>query len=338
MPVRRIPCIGGLLSSVALLAVAHAPASAQTYTVDSITAPAFGTLVAATTGPTTYSNNGVVAVSSGSGVVYSGPVTRGAVTIRCVDGSGNPRRCNNAANFARVTVGTSGTTSGRALAISNFTAVSGTGTVGSGTNSAASLDFSFSGWSAAGTRTFFLDVDLPINGDNGGGTTGAASSGFYVRVAKDPTVPVTGLTASATATVRRSLQVNKLTDLSFGTIIRPPSGSGTVTIATGGGRSLGGAVPPIGMTGVGSQYLFGAATYTLKGEPGTAFTLTVPASVDLLGPSNHLLIPLTANISGSLSMDVSGSMALNIGGVVTISSSTNTGLYSQTFNVSVVYN
>ncbi|WP_340313196.1 DUF4402 domain-containing protein [Rhizorhabdus argentea] len=339
MPVRRIFTAGALPAVAAGLVMATAPAVAQTYTVDSITAPAFGTLVAATIGSTTYTNNGVVSVASGSGVTYAGPVTRGLVTIRCVDGSGNPRRCNNASNFARVTVGANGTIGGRAQAISKFTAVSNSGTVGAGTSTGAGpLSFLFSGWTAAGTRTFYLDVDVPIDGDQVGGTTGAASSGFYVRVDKDPAVPVAGLTGSVTATVRRSMQVNKSTDLRFGTIIRPPNGSGTITITTGGGRSPGGAVPPIAMTGVGLAYLYGAATYQLFGEPGTAFTLTVPASVDLLGPSNHLLIPLTPNISGSMNMDLSGSMALNIGGTVTISSSTNTGLYSQTFSVSVVYN
>lgn len=339
MPVSGISIAAGLRVISAGLIVATAPAIAQTYTVDSITAPAFGTLVTATTGATTYGNNGIVSVLSGSGVIYAGPVTRGLVTIRCADGSGNPRRCNNASNFARVTVGANGTIGGRAQAISKFTAVSNSGTVGAGTSTGAGpLSFLFSGWTAAGTRTFYLDVNLPLNGDNVGGTTGAATSGFYVRVDKDPAVPVAGLTGSVTATVRRSMQVNKSTDLSFGTIIRPPSGSGTVTIATGGGRTPGGAVPPIAMTGVGLAYLYGAATYQLFGEPGTAFTLTVPASVDLLGPSNHLLIPLTPNISGSMNMDPSGSMALNIGGTVTISNTTNTGLYTQTFSVSVVYN
>jgi len=39
------------------------------------------------------------------------------------------------------------------------------------------------------------------------------------------------------------------TELKFGTLVRPTSGSGTVTIAPGGGRSVGGSNPPVELPG-----------------------------------------------------------------------------------------
>jgi len=311
-------------------------AQAQTYTVQSITAPAFGTLVAATTGSTSFANNGAVSVSSGSGVVYSGPVTRGRVTILCVDGSGTPRRCSNTGNKALITVAGNGTVGGRAAAITSFSAVGDTGIIGTGTTTGSSLSFQLSGWTASNqTKTFFLDVTMPIKGDDVGGTTGAASSDFAVKADKDPTVPTTGLTSSATATVRRSLQVNKIlgTELKFGTLVRPTSGSGTVTIAPGGGRSVGGSNPPVELPGA----AFGPANYTILGEPGTAYTISFSACT-LYHGGDSLNVTLAGSFSGSQLMDASGSKPLGVGGTMTIASNTPSGLYSGSFSVSVVYN
>jgi hypothetical protein len=323
--------------SMPLLAILWAGgAEAQTYTVQSITAPVFGTLAAGTTGNTVFLNNGTLTRQSGTGAIITGAITRAAVTIQCTDGSGGGNACSNGANVARVTVATSGVTSGRALAISQFTAASGTGTVGTGTTSGAGpLDFQFSGWTGAGSLTFFLDTTLPIAGDDVGGTTGAATSGFAVKVVKNPTVPSVGLTALATATVRKSLQITKLTDLQLGTLVRPATGSGTVTInATTGLRTTGGANPPVGVTGPAS----GRATYTLTGEPSSTFTINIPASATLTSGANTIALTLTNTASGAQTMPVGGSLALGIGGSATITSTTASGSYSTSFVVTITYN
>jgi hypothetical protein len=311
-------------------------ASAQTYTVQSIAAPAFGTVGAAATGTTTFLNTGTLTRQSGNGGIISGAITRASVTIQCTDGVGGANACSNVANVARISVGTSGTTSGRALAISQFSAASGTGTVGTGTTSGAGpLDFQFSGWSAAGTKTFFLDTTLPIAGDDAGGTTGAGTSGFFVFAAKNPAVPSTGSSALATVTVRRSIQITKLSDLQLGTLVKPAAGSGTVAInASIGVQTTGGANPPIGVTGPAS----GRASYTLTGEPGTAFTITVPASATLTSGANTIALTLTNTTSGGQTMPVGGSMALGIGCSAPIASTTATGSYATSFVVTITYN
>ncbi len=79
-----------LLTATIAAVFISAMSQAQTYTVQSITAPNFGTVAAATAGTTTFRNNGSASVVSGSGEPVSSSVTRGSVTIRCANGSGAP--------------------------------------------------------------------------------------------------------------------------------------------------------------------------------------------------------------------------------------------------------
>ncbi|SDC44563.1 protein of unknown function [Sphingomonas sp. YR710] len=322
--------------AIALGALSACPVAAQTYTVSSITAPAFGTLITGVTGTTVFLNNGIVTKQSGSGTVYSGPVTRAVVSINCTDGSGRPRRCSTAGNIARVDIATSGIISGRAQAISNFTANNGTGTIGTGTTTGTSLSFQLTGWTASNTnKTFFLDITLPITGDDVGGTTGAATSGFTVLTTEDPTTPITGLSALATATVRRAMYIAAGTSLGFGSFLRSGTNSGTVTVDSLGTRTVGGASPPILLTtGPGS-----AATYTLYGEPSTSFTLTVSTPLAFSnGTAVTVPVTLIPSASGSLTMPGGGTMPLTVTGVITVPGNAGSGGYSTSYNVTITYN
>ena len=341
MPFLRM---ASLLAAAAHSILASAPGHAQTYTIQSpITAPNFGNVVGATSGTTTFQNNGSVSVVSGNGALTSGgTVTRGLVTIRCVDGSGNPRRCNNASNKARVTVAANGSTGGRGQAISSFTAVAGTGVTLTGSTTGASLDFVMSGWTLNNQdRTFNLNVNMPVLGDNSSTAT-SASSGLVVNVALNPATPTGAVSATATAAVRRSAVVSKVKDIAFGTIAKPATGSGTVTIgftvtAPNNGtssRTAGGASPP----GIITASAYSGGLFTLSAEPGTMFSLTAPTSADMTGPGGTLPVTLAPSIaSGSHSM-VPGGIGLGYGAAITVTSSTNAGVYSGSFQVSISYN
>ncbi len=328
------------LWAAAFTVLTPGPLCAQTYTVQSITAPGFGTLAAAALGTTTFRNTGSVSVVSGSGSYVTGTVTRGLVTVRCVDGSGSQRRCNNANNRARVTVATNGSTGGRGQTLSNFSATAGAGAALTGTTSGTSLDFVMSGWTATNqNRTFFVDVDMPVLGDNASLAT-SATSGFRVWAALNPTVPSTGLSSDASATIRRAMTISKVYDIVFGTIARPRSGSGTATVSlsvvtpeTGtSDRSVGGTSPPGLVTSS-----FSGGLLTLKGETGTIFTLTAPTSMTMTGPGS-LNVALTPSLSsGSYSM-VAGGIGLGYNATIDVSSTTATGEYSGSFMVSIAYN
>ena len=338
------PSIGrvGLLALAIPAVLGSTSLRAQTYTVQSITAPDFATVAAATVGTTTFQNNGSVSTVSGNGAYVTGTVTRGLVTIRCADGAGAARRCNNANNKARVTVTTDGSFSGRAQGLTSFTAVAGSGVTLTGTTTGASLDLVMAGWTANNqNRTFSLNVNLPILGDNASTATSAAS-GFRVWAALNPTVPTTGASSSAIATVRRSATVTKVKDIVFGTIARPTSSSGTVTIGFSvtapndgtSSRSVGGAAPP----GIINSSYYSGGLFTLSSEPGTVFSLTAPTAATLTGPGGSISATLVPSLAtGSHSM-VPGGIGLGYGATITVSSSTNSGSYSGSFMVSISYN
>ena len=316
-------------------AICGASAGAQTYTVNAITAVPFGTLAAATTGVTVFDLNAstsAVTVQSGSGAKISGTSTRSTVTIRCANGGGN---CNGGSP-ALVKIAATGSPTGRGDPVTGFSVVSGTGTVGTvTTNGDGSIQFTMTGWTATNqNRTFFLGMDLPIEGDNGAGATGAVTSQFQVGVARSPTVPVGGTTANTTATVRRSLVVAKLSDLAFGTLVRPTTGSGTVIInQTTGARTTGGANPPIVVAASSS----GRAAYTITGETGTAFTITVPTTFNMTSGANTLAVTTSATATGAQTL-TGGTFSLGVGGTTTIASTTPSGNYTGSFSVTFVYN
>ena len=157
-----------------------------------------------------------------------------------------------------------------------------------------------------------------------------------------------GNTASTTAdestTIVRPISSVKNTYLSFGTVVLPSSGSGTVTLSTAGARSL---------TGTNAFWLASptstAANFTISGEGGSAFTLAIDATDTLTnaGAGGGALLVTTSNdagctsacaLSGASGDVTSGTLTFNVGGAFPITSSTATGVYTGTLNVTATYN
>ena len=140
--------------------------------------------------------------------------------------------------------------------------------------------------------------------------------------------------------MRRSLRLTKESDLSFGRVVRPSSNTNTVGVnaptglpsITGPGNAV--HVPPANVT---------RAWYTVEGEGGQTFTLSVPTSVSMTGPGPALTVTLTKfpnvntpSLSGSSNTD--GAYEFWVGGSFPITSSTTSGTYSGAFTGSVNYN
>lgn len=149
-------------------------------------------------------------------------------------------------------------------------------------------------------------------------------------------------TTSASATIFRPITLTKNTDLRFGTIVRPTTGSDTVTIdATDGTRALA-SNSAVALTS-GAHVSPGRATFTVAGEGGQAFSITVPASFNMTrtGGSETIAIALTASAtSGTLSgaLASSGSASFGVGGAMPVTSSTASGAYAGSFVTTVAYN
>lgn len=147
-------------------------------------------------------------------------------------------------------------------------------------------------------------------------------------------------TAAGAATVVAPITLVKTTDLAFGSIVRPSLGTNIVTVdATSGVRSVSGS----GDAALASSLASSRATYSVGGEGGAAFTITVPSSFTLTRTGGVETLPVTLSASaqsGALggSTGAIGSTSFSVGGSLPLSSSTVAGDYTGVFNVTVGYN
>ena len=145
------------------------------------------------------------------------------------------------------------------------------------------------------------------------------------------------VTTTATTTILRPVTITENNALAFAKVVRPSSGSGSVTITPGSDTV---AVTGTGAlaAGTGSQ-----GKYTVNGEGGQVVAVTYPATFDMTDSgSDTLTVTLSSDASGgtvtlSGTAGSAGSQSLKIGGSFPVTSTTPTGAYSGQYNVSVAY-
>lgn len=326
------------------LACAILPVSADAQvSVQSVANSDIGNVVAAATGDSVYqvsASAGTIAKLSGNAVRLSTGTTRSLVTIFC----GNPpppatQGCKG--RQVSIQIGANGATSGSARALTGFniSPVSFTIKSQSGTNPVTFVSSQNMGGNSS--WSFYVGMDLPIAGNDSGLATGASSSGFYVWVcpgAKCTPSSAGGSSGLAVASVWRPISLSA-TNLLFGNITRPRSGSGSVTLTPSGSRSVAG----IGAYGFPSP-VPAAASYTVSGEGGQLISITIPASFMMTrsGGTDTLTVTTQNDVVASPALDSSlgnaGSYTFHVGGSFPFDSSTPLGAYSGTFNVIVQYN
>ena len=332
------PCVlralSGGLAAVAL-AFAALPAAAQTFTASVDSDPNLGNVVAAATGTTTFrfSPTGSITTLGGSAVRASGGGVRGAVEVNC-SGSGNT--CNGAQS--RVRIGSIGSPTGKASALSNFTVAIGSGGSISNVTGTDPVDFTLTHNNKSKGPIVNFGADVSIAGNDGAGSVGLATSGYYVYVAPSPNVPTTGVSGVLTAVVSRPISLTGTPTLNFGTVIKPRAGNGSVSLSaatntrTISGNGAGGLNTPTPAR----------ASYTVTGEGGQAVSVSVPASFTM-NSSTGASIAVTL-ISHGLPTSLSaapgseGSASFYVGGTFGISAGMETGDYSGVYTVTAQYN
>jgi hypothetical protein len=136
----------------------------------------------------------------------------------------------------------------------------------------------------------------------------------------------------------RSLAVDKTSDLAFGRVQRPTTGSNTITIAANNGART--------LSGAGNAVLIPTpaptrAAFTVRGEGAQQVSISVPASINLTGPGtlalsvNHTA-PASARLSGR--RGELGTLSFNVGASFSVSSTTPVGTYTGSVVVSADYN
>jgi hypothetical protein len=143
------------------------------------------------------------------------------------------------------------------------------------------------------------------------------------------------VSTNGTGKIIAPMTLTKDADLAFGTIIKPNTGSGTVTIGTG--------ADTVALTGTGAASMGTAsrAKFTVGGEGAQTYAVTVPATMTMTNGANSITVTLTPSattgaISGALGS--SGTQTFQVGGAFPLASTQATGAYAGSFNVTTAYN
>lgn len=150
---------------------------------------------------------------------------------------------------------------------------------------------------------------------------------------------------ATTSSVRiiQGIALTKVNNLAFGTVVRPSTGTNTVTISTTSDTPA--------LSGGGDAVLLSSGTktrasYTAAGEGNQSVSITVPATVTMTGSvSGSIVVTLTPEatsdtLSGALGSTggFSGDGTLYVGGAFSISDATASGDYSGSFSTTLAYN
>jgi hypothetical protein len=156
----------------------------------------------------------------------------------------------------------------------------------------------------------------------------------FCGAAQAQTSTSTSTTASLTV-IEPALTVTKTSDLAFGAVVRPTSGSGTISIdANNGNVQTGGGVAVASVGGPATR-----ASYTVAGVPNRNIQVTLPNNFAMTrsGGSETLTVTLTSSMGGG-QIGSGGSVSFYVGGQVVLASTTVAGAYSGDFSVTVAYN
>jgi hypothetical protein len=148
-------------------------------------------------------------------------------------------------------------------------------------------------------------------------------------------------TQSASASVRlvQPVTLTKASDLAFGTVVKPSRASNTVTMSNDSDTPA--------LTGPGDGSLAASSTsraaFTVGGEGGSTFSISVPAAVTMTrtdGPQTIAVTLAASSTSGTLSGSIgsTGSASFTVGGAFTASAGTASGSYAGAFDTVVAYN
>ena len=319
------------------LVVAAGAARAASYTVN-VTGPMdLQSVAAAASGDTVFRISpatGAVTVQSGGGSRLSNASARSQVTVTCRPARSNDTDCT--AKNVPIRVGVIGPLIGRARALTNFAVAAGTATIAVAPTGINPLAFELAPLGNNSSKTFFIGADFPVAGDESNLPTGNGENSFYAYVVDANGLQLAGDSDKGKVRAFRALSITKTADLNFGRIQIPASGSSTVTLnANNGNRSV---------SGSGFAYPTPAPTraaFTVSGEGGQQFSLSIPTTLALTGPGTlSVTITDTAPNNPSLNggLGSAGTFSFSIGGSFTITNATPTGAYSGLLTVSLDYN
>jgi len=156
-----------------------------------------------------------------------------------------------------------------------------------------------------------------------------------------PTVaPTNTATATVTANIIQPITITNNSALGFGNIATGVAGTVLLNPANASRTASSGVVLPPTQTGSVT-----AADFTVSGEGGTAYTLTLPAQTNITQGGNNISINAFTSTLTSLSGGILGGTGgtigtqdVKVGATLNILSTQVPGSYTGTFSVTVNYN
>jgi hypothetical protein len=164
------------------------------------------------------------------------------------------------------------------------------------------------------------------------------SAAMVAGIATSASAQSNSASTNGSTTIVRPVTISKSADLSFGRIVRPSSSTSTVAL-TDSSDTVTASGNGLVLSGIATS----RAKYTINGEGGQVVSITIPEdfTMEHTNETDTLLVTLDADLTATETLDSTlgnaGSLALNIGGSFPLTTTTATGAYTGTFNVSVAY-
>jgi len=153
--------------------------------------------------------------------------------------------------------------------------------------------------------------------------------------------------ATSSAKIIAAISINPISELDYGNVIPPPSGTGTVDLEyslishsdqlmynpSSMDPGVADRAEPEDATSPHTAHI------VVSGEPGTSFTISVPASIELNPPGISIspYVSPTESSNGGV-FPSGGSVNIYVGGTLNVAAGTPRGEYEVQFNVTASYN
>lgn len=164
----------------------------------------------------------------------------------------------------------------------------------------------------------------------------AASMLAFAGTAQAQVANSSSATVNGSIAIIQPLTLTKNTDLAFGRVVKPRTGTGTVSIANNSNTVVAGA-GAVALSGVTTS----RATLTISGEGAQVVSLTIPASFNLTRGASTITVTLSPDLGTTTTMPgtfgTTGTRNLNIGGSLNLPSAQASGAYTGSFTVIAAY-
>jgi hypothetical protein len=156
-------------------------------------------------------------------------------------------------------------------------------------------------------------------------------------IAGGKTTAQVSATASASANIINPIALVKTVDMQFGNVAVSATISGTAILDPSGARTSGGAG---GVTFPATTGIVSPASFTVLGQPGYSYAITLPANCVLTDGTTHTMLidhfRSDPPITGVL--DVTGTQILKVSATLNVAAGQEPGLYQNAGGVPVTVN